>query len=91
MVQRSDRDDFEHILNEPPDDAIYPNPQRHVGVLSEREPHDGKTVEKALGPERGEECGYHEGDEDSADERFAGCHGPEEALLRAAREKRQEI
>ena len=91
MVQRSDRDDFEHILNEPPNDAIYPNPQRHVGVFPERKAHDRKTVEKALGPEGGEEGGYREGDEDGADERFAGCHGPEEALLRAARKKSEEI
>ena len=81
---------LEAVLDDPPDDAVDPHPQRPEGVVAQRQAHDGQAVEDALGPEAGEEGGDDEGDEGGGEEDGARGDHEEELVLGARREERQE-
>ena len=51
--------DLARILDEPPHDAVHPDPEGHQRVVAgclvrDRHPHDRETVQKARGPKGGE-------------------------------------
>jgi len=84
MIEEPKSQHLDNILDEPPEDAINPDPQRQELVLAEREAHDRQPIESALGPEGGEDAGDDERSGNGSQQRLSRLHSPEEALLGAA-------
>mmetsp|Transcript_4533 Transcript_4533/g.13666 ORF Transcript_4533/g.13666 Transcript_4533/m.13666 type:complete len:270 (+) Transcript_4533:328-1137(+) len=81
---------LKRVLDDPPDDAVDPNPKRPKAVIAERQTLHGQTVQVTLWPIAGEERGHDERRSRSAEQDGAGQDHEEEALLGPCGEEREE-
>mmetsp|Transcript_92524 Transcript_92524/g.138631 ORF Transcript_92524/g.138631 Transcript_92524/m.138631 type:complete len:268 (-) Transcript_92524:158-961(-) len=91
VLERADHGHLAQVLDEPPQHAVDPDPQRHQAVVAESQTHHRQVIHGARGPEGGQEGGDDEGHGGSSHEDRAGHRRPEERVLGARREEREEV
>mmetsp|Transcript_92525 Transcript_92525/g.138635 ORF Transcript_92525/g.138635 Transcript_92525/m.138635 type:complete len:268 (-) Transcript_92525:158-961(-) len=91
VLERADHGHLAQVLDEPPQHAVDPDPQRHQAVVAMCQPLHGQFVDGALGPEGGKEGGNQQGKGGGGQQDRTGHGGPEEGVLGAGGEEREEV